>query len=278
MSSISEPRVSNGLSGSSPMGNWPDMIIVPPTSEENVAESRFTSMRSACFTTFQYPPPLNSSGCQYTGSSARSRRNISWCSSRLKRSGSLRSMPSMTVRSMVPPRRNPARLFDLMNYFGRRTKVDSAQEGRERDGGEVALVESVEDRRQRLDRARMPEVQAHDRARVHGRERALRHRGRAGILVVERVHVEAEHSGVPGFGRDGEHLVPRRHGAVVGARRSERSAGTAGEPYEDVAAAHHFVELGVAREPEEGRMRVGVVGELVAAVGDALRHGGVGLE
>ncbi len=53
MSSINEPRVSNGMSGSSPMGNWPDMIIVPPTSDENVAVSRFTSMRSACFTMFQ---------------------------------------------------------------------------------------------------------------------------------------------------------------------------------------------------------------------------------
>ena len=53
MSSMSEPRVSKGLSGSSPTGNWPDMIIVPPTSDEKVAVSRFTSMRSACFTTFQ---------------------------------------------------------------------------------------------------------------------------------------------------------------------------------------------------------------------------------
>ena len=53
MSSMITPRVSNGMSGSSPMGNWPDMIMVPPISDEKVAVSRFTSMRSACFTTFQ---------------------------------------------------------------------------------------------------------------------------------------------------------------------------------------------------------------------------------
>ncbi len=53
MSSMSTPRVSMIASGSSPTGNWPDMIIVPPISDENVAVSRFTSMRSACFTTFQ---------------------------------------------------------------------------------------------------------------------------------------------------------------------------------------------------------------------------------
>ena len=52
--------------GSSPIGNWPDMMIVPPTSDEKVAESRFTSMRSSCFTTFQKPPPL-ASRCQDTG-------------------------------------------------------------------------------------------------------------------------------------------------------------------------------------------------------------------
>ena len=37
MSSINVQRVSNGMSGSSPIGNWPDMIIVPPTSDEKVA-------------------------------------------------------------------------------------------------------------------------------------------------------------------------------------------------------------------------------------------------
>ena len=47
---------------------------------------------------------------------------------------------------------------------------------------------------------------------------------------------------------------------------------------EHVATANDLVELRVAGELQERRVRVGVVGELVAAVGDALRHVGVGLE
>src|SRR4051794_34675779 len=39
MSSMSDPRVSNGMSGSSPIGCWPETIIVPPTSDEKVAGS-----------------------------------------------------------------------------------------------------------------------------------------------------------------------------------------------------------------------------------------------
>ena len=88
-------------------------------------------------------------------------------------------------------------------------------------GLQALALDAVEDRRQGVDRARVPAVQAHDRARLDRRQRALHDDVGTRVVVVERVDVEAEHGAVPRLGRDREHLLAGRRRPVVGARRTE---------------------------------------------------------
>ena len=102
-------------------------------------------------------------------------------------------------------------------------------------------------------------------------ERALRDRVGAGIVVVVRVDVEAEHGLVARLAGHVEHHVGERGGAVVGPGRPEELGRRAREALEHVAAAHDLVEHRVARQREERRVRVRVVRQLVTGVGDLLR-------
>src|SRR5689334_9971344 len=79
--------------------------------------------------------------------------------------------------------------------FASRSSADEIGEG---DGAQVALRDPVEDGGERLDRSGVAEVEADDRAVLHRVERALLDLGCAGVLVVERVHVEARDVRVAG--------------------------------------------------------------------------------
>ena len=100
----------------------------------------------------------------------------------------------------------------------------------------------------------------------------------ARIGVVEGVDVEAEHGAVPAWPAtssttSGSWAVPS---SVPDGRKN-----WPGEPesrVEHVAAAHDLVEHRIARQREERRVRVRVVRELVAGVGDLLRPRGIGVE
>ena len=126
--------------------------------------------------------------------------------------------------------------------------------------------------------AGMPEVQAHDRARADGVERALHDRVGAGIVVVVRVDVEAEHGAVPRLAGDVEHDIGKRGRAVVG---SDGRKNAPGEPESRSSTSRQrTISSSIASRDkrEERRVRVRVVRELVTGVGDLLRPRGVRVE
>ena len=104
----------------------------------------------------------------------------------------------------------PVRVVDRRGR--RRRSLTRREQLRGGDGAQLARLEPVEDRGQRGDRAGVAEVQAHDRAGRDRGERALDDGVGAGILVVERVDVEAEHDRVVGVRG---HLQHRVGGATV---------------------------------------------------------------
>ena len=66
-----------------------------PRADENVFWSSDTRHTSAWRVTAQKPPPWTASGCQYTGASARRRRNVSCGTPATKLSGFERSAPKV---------------------------------------------------------------------------------------------------------------------------------------------------------------------------------------
>ena len=181
-----------------------------------------------------------------------------------------------------PPRSATAsRLFDLMNHFGPTgPKLSSAQQGRHGDRRQVAAG-----RGRRGSPGSASTVPAWPKCRLTIGPAApppacvASPTSAPGIVVVERVDVEAEHGArSPPRPRPTSTCSP---GDTVPSSVPDGRNAAPGPPVRRTSTSRQrtISSSCASRDScDERRVRVGVVGELVTAVGDARRHVGVGVE